>query len=812
MKRTRVLPVAVAACAALLVSIILADARPTRYGHSDREERHLFPAVSTGPLDPAWSPDGQWIAFSMRGDIWKVPARGGEAIALTAGPNYHFEPAWSPDGSQIALSLDVEGNLEIGLVSAEGGPVRIVAPHPRVDLQPAWSPDGKSLYFVSARAQPRGGAVDRIYRYDLDGGADTAVSVVRGIQPSVSPDGGRLAYVDGGLRILDLTRGESRLVRAEETAYRMRPRWTPDGQSLLYVTDERGSNDVRIVAASGGWPVELTVDDEHHELSPDPGPDGNRFAFVSNHDGPTTLYTAPMAGGRRSAWTEVPITARRPVRPEGRVRLRILGPDGTTMPARVYLDASDGRSYSPEGGFHRAMMVFDRHYFHTPGEDVVVVPAGTTRLEALRGFEYRPAAATVDVPAGGEVAVTIRLDRMADMPALGWYSGDTHLHDLHQGRWGQTHESFFLQLLAEDVRVGHSLIHMDGTRIQGRWEDLTGQPHPVSTATHILQYGQEFRGALGHIALIGTGEFVLPFTAGAGGTPYAQHSLDLPYFDGAHRQGGIAGYTHPYATWPRTPQAATGTQAALNVALGRGDFYDVAALWSDELASADFYYRLLNAGFRITATGGTDNFPDVWRDPPSGSGRTYVRIDGPFSAHSWMEGVRAGRTFVTTGPLLLLDVEGHAPGHEITLSETNSPSLRVRVECLSITSVDSLQILVNGRVVETVHARDPLHLLHEGTVELPRGGWVAARALGPPTPYIGDDYAFAQTGPVYVVRGGKRFISGEDVRFLHDTVDALWARVENSSWRSEAERELFFAAVQEAREVYRRLAAEATGL
>src|SRR5437762_8296932 len=100
------------------------SARPNRYGHSDREERHMFPAVSSGPLDPAWSPDGKWIAFSMRGDIWKVPAEGGEAMAITAGPEYHFEPAWSPDGTRIAFSYEKptggqeKSNLEIGLVGA----------------------------------------------------------------------------------------------------------------------------------------------------------------------------------------------------------------------------------------------------------------------------------------------------------------------------------------------------------------------------------------------------------------------------------------------------------------------------------------------------------------------------------------------------------------------------------------------------------------------------------------------------------------------------------------------------------------------
>ena len=758
----------------------------------------MFPAVSSGPQDPAWSPDGKWIAFSMRGDIWKIPAEGGEAIALTSGPNYHFEPAWSPDGRRIALSIDVGGNLEIGVIDANGGPVERIASHQRVDLQPTWSRDGNALYFASAR-----GGGWRIFRHDFATNADTAL--LNGIQPSVSPDGKSLAYAQGGLRVLDLATLESRVVRAEETEYRVRPVWTPDGKNILYVTEDKGSNDVRIISATGGDPIELTIDDERHEMSPTPSPDGTRFAFVSYRGGVPTLYTAGIAGGRPSAWREVKITSRRTATPTGRVRVRVAGRDGRAMTARLYVDASDGRSYSPNDRFHRAMMVTDRHYFHSPGEAEVEVPVGRTTIEAVRGWEHTPKSVTVDVRAGATLTATITLDRLADLPARGWYSGDTHVHDLHQG-FGLTHEAFYLQLTAEDLHVSNALIHMDGTRLMGRWSDLTGRPHPLSTPTHILQYAQEFRGGLGHIGMIGVREYTLPFIGGDNSTAYAEQSLDHAYVTGARAQGGLAGYMHPYLNWPRTPAAAAGTLIALDAALGLGDFYDVTSLYSDEMGSAAFYYRLLNAGFRLPATGGTDNFSDVWRDPPPGSDRTFARIEGPLTVRSWLDAIRRGRTFSSTGPLLFLEVNGRTPGDEIALLASAPTTVRVKADAMSITPVDSLQIIVNGEVAQTVRATDKSRVAFDGPVSIPEGGWIAARVLGPHSKYIGDDYAFAHTSPVYVVRGGRKFVKADDVRFLSQTVDAIWTRVERSRWGSDASRARFKAAVDSARAVYSRLA------
>jgi hypothetical protein len=772
-------------------------------------ERHLLPEVTTGPSEPAWSPDGRWIAFSMRGDIWKVPAAGGEAVALTEGPAYHFEPAWSPDGTRIALTFDDDGNLDIGIVSAEGGPVQRITMDARVDIEPTWSKDGTELFYVSARGGPF-----RIHRYRLSDGRDTAI--VNGFQPAVSPDGKQLAYVapvsgrlgTGGIWIKELPDGQPRLVHYEETEYRVRPAWTEDAQALLYVSDEAGSNDVAIVPVNGGNPVILTAD-ARDEYSPSPSPDGQRFAFISNRSGPMRLYVSAMGGGPLSSWHEVPVRSRRARQATGRVRLKVTGPDGHALPARVYVSASDGRAYAPNDGFHRVIAATETHYFHTAGESEVELPVGPAVVEVMHGHEYRPARLTVEIAENQVREAAFRLERLIDLPARGWYSGDTHVHDLHQGRYGITHETFFLQLVSEDLHVTNALVHMDGTRLMGRWADLTGRPHPLSTPQHILQYGEEYRGSLGHVGMLGVQRYVLPFTGGVNATAYAQHQLDLMYFDSARAQGGLAGFMHPFNSPVTRPQGAAGSLIPLDVALGRGDFYDIGALVSDERGSAELYYRLLNAGFRIAATAGTDNFSDVFRDPPPGADRTYVRIDGPLTLSSWLDGIRAQRTFASTGPILLFEVDGHEPGEEIALENGSPAGLRVRAEAISITPLDTLAILVNGRVAHAVTARDSFRIQFDNVVAIPEGGWIAARVSGPSSRLVTDSYAFAQTSPVYVVRGGQPYRSAEDARFLSQAVSALWTRVENTRWRSTAERQRFLSAVEEARAVYDRIAASA---
>ena len=92
----------------------------------------------------------------------------------------------------------------------------------------------------------------------------------------------------------------------------------------------------------------------------------------------------------------------------------------------------------------------------------------------------------------------------------------------------------------------------------------------------------------------------------------------------------------------------------LLIALGKIDAVDIMtwgnAFREGERAPAGTWYRFLNAGFDLPATAGTDK---MFNSQVVGSVRTYVNVEGVFSYEGWLDGIRAGRTFVTTGPMLM---------------------------------------------------------------------------------------------------------------------------------------------------------------
>ena len=87
----------------------------------------LATAATASAITPLWmrdvriAPDGQTIAFTYRGDIYTVPAAGGEARRLTATDEYESNPVWSPDSKSLAFASDKHGNFDVYIVAAKGG-------------------------------------------------------------------------------------------------------------------------------------------------------------------------------------------------------------------------------------------------------------------------------------------------------------------------------------------------------------------------------------------------------------------------------------------------------------------------------------------------------------------------------------------------------------------------------------------------------------------------------------------------------------------------------------------------------------------
>ena len=134
------------------------------------------------------------IAFAYANNIWSVPRAGGAARRLTSFPGQTLNPHYSPDGNWIAFSGEYAGNVDAYVVSSEGGEPRRLTWHPGGDLVQGWTPDGKSILFSSGRASWAPGGTPRFWTVPVEGGVEAPMALPRGFQGKISSDGSRIAY------------------------------------------------------------------------------------------------------------------------------------------------------------------------------------------------------------------------------------------------------------------------------------------------------------------------------------------------------------------------------------------------------------------------------------------------------------------------------------------------------------------------------------------------------------------------------------------------------------------------------------------
>jgi len=222
---------------------------------------------------PAWSADGRHIAFvSLRdtlsgkldlesGEIYLLdfdPLAGravGEARRLTHSPSADGWPAWSPDGDQIAFHTDRSGDFDIWAMNADGSSPVNLTNHPAVDKFPAWSPDGATIAFTS----DRDGSYD-IWTMNADGSnlVKLTGSPARDRYPIWSPTGARLTFNtdrDGNQEIYVMNADGSDPVNVTHTPHiEGLADWSPDATRLVLYSEQKKDKDVYVLdLATGQW-------------------------------------------------------------------------------------------------------------------------------------------------------------------------------------------------------------------------------------------------------------------------------------------------------------------------------------------------------------------------------------------------------------------------------------------------------------------------------------------------------------------------------------------------------------------------------
>jgi hypothetical protein len=456
---------------------------------------------------------------------------------------------------------------------------------------------------------------------------------------------------------------------------------------------------------------------------------------------------------------------------------------GRPVACRVHFRSPQGVPYQPHGHHNHAnsdlgtwhvdvggdLRLGRVTYAYIDGTCQGWLPRGDVIVDVARGFEYEPLRDQVWIEPGQRELV-LRLKRWTSMNADGWYSGDSHVHFLST-------QGALLEQRGEDLNVVNLLQSQWGSLFTNT-EDFTGVPAMTDEGRYVTWVSQENRQPFfGHMVLWGLQRPVMPWcTDGPNEADLGawQETTLSDWADRCHEQGGTVVIPHfPLPNGEPAVLIATGRVDAIEMISQRAPFHAE-------------YYGYLNGGYRLPLVGGTDKMSS---DVPVGLYRTYAKLEEEgFSYEAWTRAVRAGRTFMTGGPMLRFDIDGLQPGETVRISGPGTVSVSAVAE--SIFPVGRLEIISNGKVVAATDGSSTERRL-ELTAEIgvDADSWLAARCGGPsywdgPShrgPW--DRRIFAHTSPVYVVCG-----DGEWSRFDPDRARAMQTLIEAGIQRLRAGR------------------------
>jgi hypothetical protein len=701
------------------------------------------------------------------------------------------------------------------------GEERQLAPDLQFIGSPSWAPNGRALYANAVLGQEYA-----IYEVPLEGAPRRLTGVLysrvstivqRGAgwfhswyPLAIHPSGKEIAFGgdrDNTPQLWRMSLSEGLVVASKLTTYAESDQadiqdvcWQNDNTVLFSANrhSQETNFDLWRWTSAGAEPVTRTLYDEY---SPRVATGGQTVVFVSNYLGNPDLFTTDTDF---STARHLKISELRFRKGSAKLQVRLRDESGNAIAARVSVRGSDGKYYAPSGALLRMHpgMGEATGFFHSRGDFEIAGPSGAFRVAAWRGIEYDPVIVSA---AEGEAQLTLR--RRIRWQGQGSWSGEDHIHANYAGPYYLRPEDALLMAEAEDLNVSNLLVaNAEGARAYDR-EFFEGKPHSLSTANHILYWNQEFRNRIvyGHMALLNLTSLFEPAYTSFEGTP---HRYDYPsntiVAEQTRRTGGVVAYVHPIVGMTRDPFDFTVSAKELPVTAALG-FVDVVDIYPWGPVAAEIWYALLNCGFRIAPGAGTDTFAN-WRsiNQVPGNSRILVRSSEPLSYAEWISGMRAGRSFVTNGPLLEFTVNGTEPGGTVRSAPGVPLSLKIAARVESPTDIDRIEVLLNGKIVheKNVGGSRTASLLWEQPGAT--SGWAALRVSGRTDPRTLGAAAQAHSAPVYLASEGKVMTPDpESAHMFVRWIDRLSDLIERRhNFRNQQERDRVSEIVRQARSKY----------
>jgi hypothetical protein len=484
---------------------------------------------------------------------------------------------------------------------------------------------------------------------------------------------------------------------------------------------------------------------------------------------------------------------------------------------------------------------FQPQVYREDGE-TVRLPVGYYTIEFTGGPEYSHHTRELAVTDKGPDELEFQLDRWIDPSKYGWYSGDHHVHAAGCSHYmnpaeGVEPKDMIRQLSGERLNVGAVLTWGPDYYYQKQF--FCAKDDPRSKPGRIMHYDLEVSGFpsshAGHIVLLDLKQQDYPGTKRIEDWP----TWDLPIFRWAKAQGAVVGFAHSGWGLEVLGDELPNFQMPGFDGIGANEYIvDVTQPDTvDFISSVDtpytwelnIWYHTLNTGFRTRIAGETD-FPCIY-DARVGIGRTYAKLDGPLSYRSWLDALKAGRSYVSDGKTHLMDfkVNETEPGSQqgdVRLQKPASVKVTLNAaaylpeipnQVIRKTPVDEkpywdierarlgdtreipVEIVVNGKAVarKTIVADGKIHPL-EFDVPIAESSWIAARVL-----------PAAHTNPVFAIVDDKPIrASRRSAEWCLNAVNQCWTQ--KAPRTAAADLPEARKAYDHAREVYRQLISEST--